>query len=628
MQKQSLMHPNKSARIAATVAALGVVFGDIGTSPLYTLQSVFSLEHGAIAPTPEHIYGIVSTIVWALIIIVTVKYVRFVMSADNGGEGGILALTELVYRSIKNHKPWALALGIVGASLFYGDSVITPAVSVMSAIEGVGVVNPHLNHLVVPLGATILIVLFVAQRFGTAVVARAFGPVMVAWFIILAALGVAQIVIHPAIFLALSPTYAVSFIVHSPGLAFLSFGSVVLAVTGAEALYADIGHFGRTPIRSAWLLLVLPSLLLNYLGQAAMLVAHPEHISNPFFLMAPKWATIPLVVVSTLATVIAAQAVITGAYSVSKQAQSLGLLPRLTIKQTSHKERGQIYIPAVNWLLFAGVMTLLLVFQSSARLATAYGLAVTGTFLLTTSLFTWYAATVRHWKKWQLVLFAAGLGSIELALFSANAIKLFLGGWIPLTIGTVLVFTMVTWRHGLRMLFNRRNEITPGWDEFIAGLREKNVATVPGTALYLHLNQETPPAALETNVRFNHVLHENIIVIRVITTSWPRVLRSQRVTVDTICNDPHITRLTLNYGFFETPDIAAAIPLIRKQGVRVDEKPFYYTGRLSLVPGDNTEMMTWRKKVFFFLYHNQAQPISYFRLPPKRTIDYNSRLVL
>ena len=373
---------------------------------------------------------------------------------------------------------------------------------------------------------------------------------------------------------------------------------------------------------------MLPSLLLNYLGQAAMLVAYPERISNPFFLMAPEWAKIPLVVLSTLATVIAAQAVITGAYSVSKQAQSLGLLPRLNIKQTSHKERGQIYIPAVNWLLFAGVMTLLLVFQSSARLATAYGLAVTGTFLMTTSLFTWYAATVRHWKKWQLVLFVAGLGSIELALFSANAIKLFLGGWIPLSIGTVLVFTMVTWRHGLRMLFNRRNEITPGWDEFICGLHGKELATVLGTAIYLHLNQATPPAALETNVRFNHMLHENIIVIRVITTSWPRVLRSRRVTVDHITSDPHITRLTLNYGFFEAPNVAAAIPLIKKEGVHVDEKPFYYTGRLSLVPGENKEMAAWRKKVFFFLYHNQAQPIGYFHLPPKRTIDYNSRLIL
>ena len=607
---------------AAMVAALGVVFGDIGTSPLYTLQSVFSLEDGAIAPTQANIYGIVSTIVWALIIIVTVKYVRFVMSADNGGEGGILALTELVYRSVSQHKPWALALGIVGASLFYGDSVITPAVSVMSAVEGIGIVDPQLSRLVVPVGAAILIVLFLAQRYGTAVVAKAFGPVMVVWFGLLAFLGIVQIAAHPGVLRALSPTYAVGFIVGAPGLAFLAFGSIVLAVTGAEALYADIGHFGRTPIRRAWVYLVLPALVLNYLGQAGMLVDHPERITNPFFLMVPSWATVPLVCVATLATVIAAQAVITGAFSVSKQAQSVGLLPRLAIRQTSNKERGQIYIPAVNWLLFAGVMVLLVVFQSSARLATAYGLAVTGTFLMTTSLFTWYAATVRHWKPWRVVAFAAGFGVIEIALFSANAVKLFLGGWIPLTIGVTIIFTMLTWRHGMRMLIARRKEITIGWGDVHAPV------TVPGTAIYLHLNHDTPPSALETNVRFNHCLHEHNIIVRVVTSSWPRVLRSQRVTVDKVIGDGHITFVTLTYGFFETPDVPEALPLLRRAGVAVDDKPFYFTGRMMLVNGPNTEMTRLRKKVFAFLYRTQAQPVSYFRLPATRTVNYTSRLIL
>lgn len=606
----------------AIVAALGVVFGDIGTSPLYTLQSVFSLDGGAISAAPAHIYGIVSTIVWALIIIVTIKYVRFVLSADNGGEGGILALTELVYRTVSHHKPCALALGIVGASLFYGDSVITPAVSVMSAIEGVGLVNPALSHLVVPLGATILIALFVAQRYGTSVVAKAFGPVMVVWFGLLAVLGVVQICAHPGVLRALSPTYAVAFIVGSPGLAFLAFGSIVLAVTGAEALYADIGHFGRTPIRRAWMFFVLPALVLNYLGQAAMLVAHPERTVNPFFLMVPSWATVPLVCVATLATVIAAQAVITGAFSVSKQAQSVGLLPRLVIRQTSNKERGQIYIPAVNWLLFAGVMVLLVVFQSSARLATAYGLAVTGTFLMTTSLFTWYAATVRHWKPWRAVAFAAGFGVIEFSLFSANAVKLFLGGWIPLAIGITIIVTMVTWRHGMRMLIARRKKITIGWADVRA------TVTVPGTAIYLHLNHDTPPSALETNVRFNQALHEHIIIVRVVTASWPRVLRSQRVTIDKVMGDGQITFVTLTYGFFESPDVPATLPLLWRAGVAVDDKPVYFTGRMSLIDGPNREMNKLRKKLFFFLYRTQAQPVSYFRLPATRTVNYTTRLIV
>lgn len=626
------MNKTRSATAGLVIAALGVVFGDIGTSPLYSMQSIFALDGGIVETTQANIYGVVSTMFWALLVIVTIKYVGLILRADNGGEGGTLALTALVERSLgKSSRRWsilALMFGIIAASLFYGDSVITPAISVMSAIEGIGVVNPGLKHWVVPLGVLIIVVLFSMQKVGTGTVGKAFGPIMVLWFFLLGALGIGQIVQHPGVLIALSPHYALIFIFGEPAIAFVAFGSIVLAVTGAEALYADMGHFGKSPIRRAWLFMVFPALVLNYLGQAALLINSPDSKSNPFFMMAPSWAQIPLVITATIATVIASQAVISGAFSVSKQAQNLGLLPRLTIRQTSSKEMGQIYIPAINWMLFAGVIVLLLVFRSSERLATAYGLAVTGTFLMSTCLFLMYARIVRGWAVWKLVIAGVAFGTIEFLFFSANAVKLFHGGWIPLTIGLVIVFLMVTWRQGLRMLFNRRQEITESWDSFLERIAENNISVLPGTAVYLHLNPSTPPMALETNVRFNRMIHENVIVLRILTSSWPRVPHDERVTVDREESNPHITWVTARFGFFEFPNLQSVLPCLHEAGLDVAEKPYFFTSKLSLVHGESREMAPWRKRFFFFLYRNQAQPLGYFKLPPKRTVAFDSQLTL
>ncbi|QNH95655.1 potassium transporter Kup [Corynebacterium anserum] len=628
----------RSSTLALVIAALGVVFGDIGTSPLYAMQSIFALDGGVVETTQTNIYGVVSTIFWSLLVIVTTKYVGFILQADNGGEGGILALTALVERSVGRvnangrrvgkARLIALMLGVCGAGLFYGDSVITPAISVMSAIEGVAVVNPDLSHWVVPLGALIIVALFVAQKWGTGAVGKAFGPIMVLWFSLLAVLGIAQIVQHPGVLAALLPTYALHFIITAPGIAFVAFGSIVLAITGAEALYADMGHFGKSPVRRAWLFMVFPSLVLNYLGQSALLVNTPEAKVKPFFLMAPSWAQLPLVIIATMATVIASQAVISGAFSVSKQAMNLGLLPRFSVRQTSSKEKGQIYLPAINWLLFVGVMLLLLIFRSSERLATAYGLAVTGTFLMTTGLFLMYARSVKNWAVWKLVVAALAFGTFEALFFSANAVKLFHGGWIPLTIGICIVFIMVTWRQGLRMLFERRMDITDNWNGFLTKVRAQQLVTVPGTAIYLHLNPLTPPQALETNVRFNHMIHERVVIIRGLTSSWPRVYDDRRVSVDTEFTDPNITLVTVRFGFFEAPNMPNAIKILRKEGVNIPDEPFYFTSKMSLIDGEESAMSSWRKKVFFFLYHNQAQPLSYFALPPKRTVAFESRLTL
>ncbi|GMA21195.1 KUP/HAK/KT family potassium transporter [Arsenicicoccus piscis] len=417
-----------------TLGALGVVFGDIGTSPLYSLQTVFSIEHNTVEPTHQDVYGVISLVFWSITVVVSIKYVAFILRADNDGEGGILALAALLRSKLGSDRHTTavvLLLGIVGAALFYGDSVITPAISVMSAVEGLEVANPGFASWVLPCSVGILAVLFVVQRFGTEVVGRAFGPVMVCWFVLLAVLGVPHIAQHPEILRSVSPTYAILFGIDRPWVAFVAMGAVVLTITGAEALYADMGHFGARPIRLAWFGLVFPSLLLNYLGQGAMMLHDPSTVANPFFSLAPSWATVPLVVLATLATVIASQAVISGAFSVSRQAVRLGLLPRLTVNHTSREEGGQIYVPAINWLLFGGVLLLVGVFQASARLATAYGLAVTGTLLLTTGLFLLLAHHVWGWATWKLALFAVVIGGAELTFFAANLTKLVTGGWLP-----------------------------------------------------------------------------------------------------------------------------------------------------------------------------------------------------
>ena len=489
---------------ALVVGAIGVVFGDIGTIPLYSLQTVFSLEHNAVAPNETDTLGVISMVLWALTIIVSYKYVALGMRADNDGEGGILALVALLRDRLARRarlSAAALILGMVGAALFFGDSVITPAISVMSAIAGLHVVNPAAESLVLPASVLVLTILFAVQHAGTGRVGRIFGPVMILWFGALAVLGIRWIMRYPDILRAISPHYALAFAAERPAIAFIAMGAVVLAITGAEALYADMGHFGPRPIRVGWFMLVFPALALNYLGQGAMILHDPSTIRNPFFLLAPQWATLPLVVLATVATVIASQAVISGAFSMARQASRLGLLPRLDVRHTSREAGGQIYIGSINWLLYAGVLVLIAVFGSSVRLASAYGLAVTGTLILTSLLFLMLSIYVWRTAPLKLAIYIAVVGLVELSFFGATMLKFVSGGWLPVLIAGVVVLVMTTWRWGAARVARHRAEIEGPLDEFVEAVRAIDVTRVPGLAVYLHPDRITTPLALRTNLR-------------------------------------------------------------------------------------------------------------------------------
>jgi KUP system potassium uptake protein len=617
------------------LGALGIVFGDIGTSPLYAVQTVFSIDDGAVKPTPSDVYGVVSLIFWSITLVVTVKYVSFILRADNDGEGGIMALAALVRGVAKRRSRRigiALALGVLGASLFYGDSLITPAISVLSAVEGLEIARPELADAVLPIGIAILTVLFLVQRFGTHRVGRLFGPVMVLWFVTLAVLGVPHIIEHPDVLLGLSPTYAISFVGDHVYTAFVAMGAVVLVITGAEALYADMGHFGRRPIRTAWFALVFPALVLNYLGQAALILSDPAAVANPFYLLAPGWARLPLVVLATLATVIASQAVISGAFSVSVQAMKLGFLPHLTVRHTSQRESGQIYVPSVNWLLFGGVLVLIVAFQSSNRLATAYGLAVTGTLLLTTTLFLIYARTAWRWKPWQLALVAVVFGGVELTYLGANLTKVVHGGWLPLVIAVAVVTVMATWQRGRRIVTRRRAEMEGPLADFLAGLDERGITRVAGTAVFPHPNSRTAPLALRANVEFNRVLHEHVVLVSVVAENVPHVPPGQRLSVDDL-GDPEdgVVHLSARFGFQDVHDIPAALAEARGLSTELDIDPataYYFLSRISIELGDDPCLARWRKRIFIGLAHNAANPAIFFKLPLDRTVVMGSRLEL
>jgi KUP system potassium uptake protein len=617
------------------LGALGVVFGDIGTSPLYAVQTVFSINNGAVAPTIADVYGVVSLIFWSITLVVSVKYVSFILRADNDGEGGIMALAALV-RAVAGatgrRAAFALALGVLGASLFYGDSLITPAISVLSAVEGLEVAQPDLAEAILPIGIVILTGLFAAQRFGTHRVGGLFGPIMVVWFVVLAVLGVPHIIGHPGVLLGLSPTYALSFVAEHPPTAFIAMGAVVLAITGAEALYADMGHFGRRPIRVAWFTLVFPALILNYLGQAALILDNPAAIANPFYLLAPSWAQLPLVVLATIATIIASQAVISGAFSVSRQAVRLGYLPHLTVRHTSTVESGQIYVPGINWLLFGGVLLLILVFQSSSRLATAYGLAVTGTFLLTTTLFLMYAALAWRWATWKLILAGIVFGGIELTYFGANLIKIVEGGWLPLLVAVVVVTVMTTWQRGRRIITARRIEVEGPLPEFVDRLNAEQIPRVPGTAVFPHPTKRTAPLALRANVEFNHILHERVIIVSVLSENVPHVPLEQRLAVDELGNpDDGIVHLSARFGFQDEQDLPEALGAARGMSPELDFDPDdarYFLSRMTIERGHHPGMHSWRKRMFIGLSHNAATPAAYFCLPVDRTVIMGSRIEL
>ncbi|WP_407342706.1 potassium transporter Kup [Pengzhenrongella phosphoraccumulans] len=607
---------------ALALGAVGVVFGDIGTSPLYALQTVFSIDHNTVKPTPVDVFGIISMVIWSITIVVSIKYVVLIMRADNDGEGGILALVALLRAKLADRRRLAIVmmLGMFGAALFYGDSVITPAISVMSAIEGLAVVNPSLDQVVLPISVVILTVLFVVQRWGTEAIGRAFGPVMIVWFVVLAVLGVPHIARNPAILGALSPTYALAFVVEHPFTAFIAMGAVVLTITGAEALYADMGHFGAPAIQKAWYAIVFPALALNYFGQGAMILDDPTTIDNPFFNLAPSWATLPLVILATLATVIASQAVISGAYSVTRQAVRLGLFPRLSVKQTSKEEGGQIYLPVVNWILFFGVILLIGVFKSSSRLATAYGLAVTGTLILTSLLYLLLARMVWHWAMWKIVAYGVVIGTLEVTFFAANVTKIISGGWLPLLIAAVVVTLMTTWRTGAEIVARRRAELEGPLDDFVEMIRAEHVPRVPGLAVFPHPNRTTTPLALRSHVDFNRVLHEHVVILQIVNENVPHIHHVDRVSVDDLGHgDDGIVHVCVHVGFNDSQDIPRGLALAIDSSPELEldvEDAHYFLSVLTLHATGTPHMKSWRERLFVWMAHNAANRTEVFHLPP------------
>ncbi|OHV32332.1 potassium transporter Kup [Pseudofrankia sp. EUN1h] len=627
------------ARLALVVGALGVVFGDIGTSPIYTLQTVFNPSDPHPVPVSrDNVFGVVSLVFWSVTIIVTVTYVLLAMRADNDGEGGIMALITLLRRPGTGRGGRTAAilagLGIFGAALFFGDSMITPAISVLSAVEGIKIVQPSLEEAVVPATAVIIVMLFLVQRFGTAAVGRMFGPVMIVWFVTIGALGVVGISGHPAILEALSPTYAVGFLTDHFGIAFFSLAAVVLAVTGAEALYADMGHFGRPAISRAWLLLVFPACVLSYLGQGALILGDPDKISGPFFLLAPGWARLPLVLLATAATVIAAQAVITGAYSVAAQAAELGYLPRLRVVHTSESTYGQIYVPWINWMLMVAVLTLVFAFRSSAALAFAFGMAVTGTITITTLMFFYIARWTWHPPRWLLFSGAGVLLLVDLLFVAANLTKLVHGAWLPLLIALTAFTVMTTWQRGRRIVTAQREQHEGSLRAFVDDLRTGALPAmrVAGTAVFLNRGKRTAPLALRANVEHNHVRHDHVVILSVETLPVPRVPASDRTAVDELgYTDDGITHVTARYGYMETPDVLGALRMldpVATEGELDLAGASFFLSKIELRPGDAPTMARWRKRLFIATSHLTADAAEHFGLPRDRTVVMGSHIEL
>jgi KUP system potassium uptake protein len=619
---------------ALTLGALGIVFGDIGTSPLYAMKEVFSGPH-TLTPDAGSVYGVLSLVFWAITIIVSVKYVLFIMRADNDGEGGIMALISLIQGTsmrTARAKFALIALGAFGAALFYGDGMITPAISVLSAVEGLQIAAPSLDRFVIPITLAILTTLFAIQRFGTGAVGTLFGPVMALWFGSLALLGAAEVVHEPSILRSLSPTYAVRFFYDNGTAAFLALGSVVLAVTGAEALYADMGHFGRAPIRRAWFALVLPALLLNYMGQGALVLAEASAVDSPFFRLVPTWARIPMVLLATVATVIASQAVISGAFSVTRQAVQLGFLPRLTIRHTSEEAIGQTYVPAVNWGLFVAIVGLVVGFGTSTALASAYGLAVTGTLAIDTILA--FVVVRMLWRKpiWMVLAGAAGFLTVDLAFFTANLTKVVHGGWFPLAIGSVIFVVLMTWRRGRDIVTGRRVEEEGSLREFVLELAssENPPVRVPGTAVFLNSSGTTTPLALRYNVEHNRVLHELVVIFTAETVGVPHVADEDRLVVDDLLiRDDGIVLFTARFGFQDQPNVPAALRLAAAHGIDVDvEGASYFLSRITIAATRSPGMAMWRKRLFTAMSRNAASPVRYFGLPEDRVVALGSSIEL
>jgi KUP system potassium uptake protein len=610
-------------RRALLIGALGVVYGDIGTSPLYALRECFNPPNG-ISLTPGHILGVVSLVTWALILMVSIKYLGLVLRADNKGEGGILALLALVAPERGGAERWRsrvlLGLGVFGAALLYGDGIITPAVTVLGAVEGLEVLTPMFQPYVVPMALAVLVGLFSVQRFGTGRVGRVFGPVMLVWFLVLALLGLRGIWQAPRILAALSPHEALVFLGQEPHLALVVLGSVFLVVTGAEALYADMGHFGAQPIRRAWFGLVFPALLLNYFGEGALLLTQPSAVANPFFHLAPRWAVLPLVGLATMAAVIASQALISGAYSLTMQAIQLGYLPRMLIRHTSRSERGQIYMPQVNALLMLACLGLVLGFQSSSRLAGAYGIAVSLTMLATTLLF--FAAARRRWR-WGLARAAVVCGcfiALELAFVAANGLKLWQGGWFPLAVGLLLYSTMTTWKKGRQALGAKLAQSYLPFELFLKDLDSFQSHRVRGTAVFLAGNPTGTPLALLHNLRHNKVLHERVVILNVSTLDVPYVHPAERVSVQRLRAD--IYRVIGSYGFMEQPDVPELLQACASHGLALQElETTFFLSRETIIPRGHSTLKRWRRQLFAAMSRNAQSATTFFQIPPNRVVE-------
>ena len=620
------MSASKSSLTALTLSAIGVVYGDIGTSVLYAVKEVFGSGH--VAFTPENVYGIMSIFFWTLTVIVSIKYVVLVLRADNNGEGGLVAMLALASQAVKESprlRQVLLTVGIFGTCLFYGDGVITPAISVLGAMEGLEVISPKFHAYIVPLTLIVLFLLFIVQKRGTAGIGKFFGPVTLLWFIVISSLGVAQIATNPVILKALNPLYAVIFMWHNPGTTFILLGAVVLCVTGAEALYADLGHFGKKPIRLAWFTVVMPALTLNYFGQGALLLKNPEAVKNPFYMMAPDWALVPLVVLATMAAVIASQALITGAFSVTKQVIQLGYLPRLNIQHTSVRDTGQIYIPFVNWGLFVAIVLAVVMFRSSSNLAAAYGIAVTTDMLITTIL-TFYV--IRYSWKYPLILCIGATGFfflVDLAFWGSNLLKLFEGGWFPLVIGGAIFTLMVTWKDGRRLLNEKLRADSLDLNSFIDAVFVSPPARVDGTAVFLTAEPGTVPNALLHNLKHNKVLHEHNLFVTVRNHEVPWIGLEKRVEIESLGHD--CWQVVVHYGFKNNPDLPKALQQIKGRGCELEPMTTsYFLSRDTVIPTIGSGMAQWREKLFAQMHHNASGAADFLKLPNNSVVELGSKI--
>ena len=615
--------------MALSLTALGIVFGDIGTSPIYALRESFNPANG-IAPTQANVLGILSLILWSLIIVISLKYLTFVMRADNHGEGGIIALTALVNprSQVTARRRLVLVMaGLFGAALLYGDSMITPAISVLSAIEGLEVATPLFRPYVIPITLVILITLFSVQRRGTAGIGMLFGPVTLVWFLTLAVLGVFGIASHPGVMAAVNPLQGAAFFARNGLAGFLVLGSVFLVVTGGEALYADMGHFGIRPIRLTWFILVLPALVLNYFGQGAVILEDPTTLEHPFFLMAPGWALYPLVGIATLATIIASQAVISGAFSLTQQAIQLGYLPRMKVEHTSSREIGQVYLPGINWALMLACLGLVIGFRTSSNLAAAYGVAVTTDMAVTTVIFVVVAAKRWHWSPRSIVLFLSLFLIVDLAFWGANLPKIPQGGWFPIVVAAVIFTMMTTWKKGRKVLAARLEVGALPIELLIADIRESQPTRVPGTAVFMHKDPDGTPPALLHNLKHNRVLHQRVVLMSVVTLDVPRVADEDRVSVVRVADDFH--RVLAYYGFAESPDVPAILELCEKSGLAFDMmQTTFFLSRETLVAHAKGGMARWRQRLFGVMARNSLQATVYFGIPPNRVVELGMHVQL